>query len=784
MARFFQVPNFKRDDYQRPDQKWVCGRACDGKGCQFGPDGKGKCHTTGECRPVKNGDRWTCTRPDTHGGPCASGPLPNGECCNQIGPCQPVLSIRARRGRWVAGACALTLGFLLVLFGGSRRLQWVDPGPLSSAHALSNTRCNDCHTMPNGGEGMIVGALASARSPSSASCLKCHDLGAEPMSPHGFSDATLDRIHRSAPLSAMPASHSVVLAIARIAHPANASQECILCHQEHHGRNSSLTAFTNEKCQVCHQASFDSFSKGHPEFANYPFERRTRLIFDHAKHLQEHFSDKAVSAFAPKDCNACHVASSTGSFMLVRNFEQTCAACHAGQIEGEGRAGDKGIAFFRVPGLDAATLEAKGRPVGEWPSDADGPITPFMRLLLARDEDASAALKKLKGVDLTDLRDASEDRLAAAETLAWAVKSLFADLVTSGQQAMITRLGDVDPAAARNQLRAMTAQLPRDGLLAAQAAWFPSLFAEVANFRAGIRPVARAAPAAPAASAPAPHAAASSDGDLLDDKPATPAAAPAKPAGDDLLGDDTADAKKPAPPAPKPAAAAQKAGGDDLSGDDLASAPTPAAAPATKPKPTAVSPLKVDDAESWTLAGGWYRSSDNPTLYYRPVGHADAFLTLWIAAAGRLSGGPSAGVAQPLFAALGDPKAPGLCMKCHSVDEAHGSEVRLVNWNAEIPRSDDHTITKFNHAAHFSLLNQTGCQTCHQMKMQSAYLASFDGNLDPGHFESNFGIVPKAACAACHNDKIAGESCQLCHTYHTGEFVAKASTTGPMRAVN
>jgi len=782
MARFFQIPNFKRDDYQRPDQKWVCGRACDGKGCQFGPDGKGRCHTTGECRPVRNGDRWTCTRPESKGGLCANGPLPNGECCNQIGPCQPVLSLRARRGRWVAGAGALTLGLLLVLLGGSHRLQWVDPGPLSSAHALSNTRCNDCHTAPNWSDGMLVGALTSARSPSSASCLKCHDLGPRPLSPHGFSNATLDRIHKSARLSAMPASHSVVLAIARISHPSNALKECILCHQEHHGRSSSLTAFTDERCQVCHQASFDSFSKGHPEFANYPFKRRTRLIFDHAKHLQEHFSDKAVAAFAPKDCNACHVASSNGSFMLVRTFEQSCAACHAGQIEGEGRAGDKGIAFFRVPGLDAASLEAKGRPVGDWPADADGPVTPFMRLLLAHDAAASAALRKLSGADLTDLRNADEDRLAAAETLAWAVKSLFADLVTSGQEAIITRLGEIDPAAARIELRGMTAQLPRDGLLSAQAAWFPSLFTEVANRRAGIKPVSKAPAPAPLASAPTPHSAAPSESNLLGDKPASAAAAPGKSTRDDILGDDTAEAKKAS--APKAPAAAPKASGDDLSGDDLASAPTTAPAAPVKPVPAPVSPLKVDDAESWTLAGGWYRSSDNPTLYYRPVGHADPFLSLWLTAAGQLIGGQHAAVAQPLFAALGDPKAPGLCMKCHSIDQAPGSEATLVNWNPQVPRAVDHAITKFNHAAHFSLLDQKGCQTCHQMKPQAAYLAAFKGNIDPSHFESNFAVVSKAACAACHNDKIAGESCQLCHTYHTGEFVAKASTTGPMRPID
>jgi hypothetical protein len=224
-------------------------------------------------------------------------------------------------------------------------------------------------------------------------------------------------------------------------------------------------------------------------------------------------------------------------------------------------------------------------------------------------------------------------------------------------------------------------------------------------------------------------------------------------------------------------------GGNDLGEDDLASAPTSVPTAPAKPMPHVVSPLKVDDAESWMLAGGWYKSSDNPTLYYRPVGHADPFLSLWLTAAGKLSEGPRAGVARSLFATLGDPKAPGLCMKCHSVDEAPAGGARIVNWNAESPRAVDHMITKFNHAAHFNLLDQKGCQTCHQMKTQSAYLAAFDRNLDPTHFESNFGKVSKATCAACHNDKVAGESCLLCHIYHTGEFVAKASTTGPMRPV-
>lgn len=785
MARFFQVPNFRKDEYQRPEQKWVCGRACDGRGCPFGPTPSGACRTTGECSPVKEGDRWTCTRPDTHGGVCPEGPLPGGECCHQIGPCQPVLSLRARRGRWVAAAAIFTTGLLLVLVGGSGRRRSIDPGPLTSAHALSNTRCGDCHTSM--GTERDAGFIGAHR-PASSACLQCHTLGDHPLAPHGFDGATLASAHRRADRAAAGSAHLAVLTFAKLAHQFGADDaECTTCHKEHHGRGASLISFTNEQCQVCHQATFATFSKGHPDFGDYPFRRRSRIVFDHAKHMQVHFAEEAVAGLAPTGCNACHIPSATGSFMVVKGFEQACAACHAAQIEGEGRAGDKGIAFFRVPGLDAATLASKGHIVGDWPADADGRITPFTRLLLARDPAAMSALRTLGDGDLSDLRGAPEERLAAAEALAWSLKSLFADLVTNGQVTLMARLGETDPGADRSRLRTMTAQIPRDGLMAAQAAWFPNLFTEVANFRAGIRlaPAGANAPnpaAAPAVAAKPAGTAAAGD-DLLAETPAPgPAAkaAPAKPAGNDLLGDDLAAAPNPAAKAQQSAPAPTKASSDDLGGDDLAAAPKPPDKPPARAAPI-VGPLKMNDPESWAVAGGWYRSPDNYTLYYRPSGHADLFLTIWLNFAVQLSGNARDPAAQPLFVALSDPKGPGLCMKCHSVDSAHGDAGRMVNWHASAPALGTHGITRFNHAIHFSLLSQRGCQTCHQLRPEGAYLASFEGNLDPGRFESNFASISKSACAGCHNAKEAPQNCQLCHNYHTGEIGTKIAEVGPMK---
>lgn len=84
--------------------------------------------------------------------------------------------------------------------------------------------------------------------------------------------------------------------------------------------------------------------------------------------------------------------------MLVQEFQQTCAACHAGQIKGEGSP-SKGLAFFSVPELDVDTLESKGHRIGEWPhtGQSGDKVTPFMELLLGTDASLRAAMEKLRG---------------------------------------------------------------------------------------------------------------------------------------------------------------------------------------------------------------------------------------------------------------------------------------------------------------------------------------------------------------------------------------------------
>ena len=140
---------------------------------------------------------------------------------------------------------------------------------------------------------------------------------------------------------------------------------CGTCHQEHQGAGFDLRTITNEQCQSCHALKFDHFDKDHPEFSNYPFETRTRIVFDHAGHFGKHYPEtakKEPDKRIPETCSSCHDSRGDKRIMAVAPFEKTCASCHADQITGKQRvSGPKGIAFLALPGLDLETLEKQER---------------------------------------------------------------------------------------------------------------------------------------------------------------------------------------------------------------------------------------------------------------------------------------------------------------------------------------------------------------------------------------------------------------------------------------
>jgi hypothetical protein len=372
-------------------------------------------------------------------------------------------------------------------------------------------------------------------------------------------------------------------------------------------------------------------------------------------------------------------------------------------------------------------------------------------------------LDQLHGVDLVDLSKATPDQLAAAEQFAWGVKNLLFHLVVDGQAYLRTELKD--------QIVPAGLEIPRSAVLAAQREWMPHLLEEVTNHNNGIKPplpnIARSTPTP----APAEKPTSSSDQSLLGGDDLTPAATPTptpSPAGAeaDLLGAGSADDLTAATPTPTPAA---KANDDLTSGDggDLVAGGTAAPTASSTPTPA----VEPKSAEEWVAAGGWFRPQDSFTLYYRPVGHADPFLVAWLDVAAKLASRPAPAAASTIFRAIADPQAAGVCMKCHTVDTGAATQ---VNWlpSEALPRPGG--FTTFRHTTHLSLFGNTACETCHSINPKADYAKYFSGatgvlaDRDATHFESNFVPLSKAACVQCHQPKIAGDSCLLCHRYHAG----------------
>jgi hypothetical protein len=683
---------------------------------------------------------------------------------------------------------ALTSGALLVLFSAGFYRSWMSPGELTAAHAFSAAQCSDCHSLDRKNHPPIASFnFAKNRDlADSGLCLTCHALGDHPLNPHGLGPNALAETNRKAKTANAVPGGLALLRVSRSFNGINSSTgggACSICHQEHHGHDFDLKHLSNAQCQTCHSVQFKSFENGHPEFASYPYTRRTRIFFDHSSHLKQHFTE--MKDKAPSSCQDCHTPDPSGRLMEVKKFETTCAACHSSQIRGEGMT-VKGIAFFTIPGIDVDALTEKGISLGDWPKLADGKITPFMELLLNRRPETRDAMQKLRGVDLLDLAKATPEQTAAVEQLAWGVKSLLFNLVTAGQGYLLQEMKVELSAAGAAMAAGLVGQMSHAALLTAQKDWMPNLLREIPNYRKGIKPPRPERPKSAPSPSPAKSAQKKPVGDqsLLGGEDLTsssgPGASPGKSgaaaASDDLLlGGQNQTTPSPAPK--RDSKTTDLSGSGDLlepspEKTKAATEPTPAATEPSAPPPTV-------SAEDWMMAGGWYRPPDSYTLFYRPSGHGDAFIKAWLTVAAQLTRGPDQESARAVFADLADAHTPGVCMKCHTVDETR--EAITINWQPAHPEPHMHSFTNFKHTAHFSILGDKGCQKCHTLNPQADYAKYFTSDLrsqadhDPARFQSSFNSLSKQVCIECHKPQIAGDSCLLCHQYHTGTFVTEVA---------
>ena len=475
--------------YERPNQPWVCGLADTGHSCPAGPTAHGRCPAMAECAPIRQGDRWECNRSDLRGGPCECGPTPDG-VCGRVLKCHPTRSLRGVRGRFVRACALLTAGAAILCLSASWRDRAIAPGPLAQQHAQLMSRsgsaanCAACHAAATQGPAGWITSLVVHRDDTptqSQLCMKCHShtISSElAMTAHNVpTDALQQLTNREIRLASKTSQVGAPDAVADSTPSLAASSKlqdsiaCAACHREHHGAQVDLTAMNNATCQSCHQQRFESFATDHPDFGIWPYERRTRIAFNHASHHDKHFAEKKQSF----SCATCHTSDATGKMQLTGSYEATCATCHDEKIS---TSVARGVPMFALPTMDIAALRSAGLQIGAWPKgatgDFDGRFPPVMKLLLAADPAAGQALTTLGAdFDFQDVDPKDRGQLEACAALATATVKLCDDLAAAPDVTVRVRLQTVlGRELKESEVRLLTGGLSADTLRSAVANWF------------------------------------------------------------------------------------------------------------------------------------------------------------------------------------------------------------------------------------------------------------------------------------------------------------------------
>lgn len=440
MKKPLQETSWKKSQYEQPHRNWVCGLSNLGLPCSHGPDSKGGCPLVGQCTPAKKGDEFVCCRSDELGGPCTLEPFSESICQKKIARCQPKQSWMQLRKRIVLCTVALALGFCLLIYGKSSPTEIMSPGLLSFAHGDLNSKCAECHTAAEGGILNWSAAIVDTKiaMADSEKCLSCHvEIGGSPFNAHGMTVSHLEEITKQF------LSKSGTKRIDRAAE--NLSLTCSRCHHEHQGQKFDIAKIADSQCQLCHQKQFNSFSHGHPEFVDFPYESRSKIYFDHSRHYGLYFEESEFrrlmpSGVAPKSCLSCHHQDASGQFMQTKKYETMCASCHDEEILDQQFAG---IPLFALPSFTHKDLPDDSE-VKNWPNTSQSStlefMPAFMSHLLSRDADFQSAKKALGEQHFSKLLITAESSdLKDVESYLNSIRSLVEEVSKNGDAALESR---------------------------------------------------------------------------------------------------------------------------------------------------------------------------------------------------------------------------------------------------------------------------------------------------------------------------------------------------------
>lgn len=416
--------SMEHNSYRRPDREWKCGAGASGHGCPLGPDYRGRCGAskTNQCHPKRTLKWW--------------------------------------RGYLPVAFASITIMIIVVGWSTQSYREWIAPGPLSLAHAqlLANPqdphRCAACHDdsfekksdqVTSNSDSLLQQHSQTAR------CTVCHAKelpGLVNNTPHDLEKPNIERLTQLVSTTRINSEKPFVLkwlSAAGVNGPIDWQQHqlaCSDCHVEHQGANHDLKMISSGRCQACHQEQFQSFSKGHPEFTDYPKSAPSEIAFDHARHRDLHFG-KSSTTF---DCKTCHVDSTqkgrVGQVFRSLSFDAACASCHKAPLSSSLQ---DGIVLFQVPSLNANAMSQEGSQLQDWPQAAsqyqEGKIPPLMLLMLAADSknrDWIAKLPKDGKIEGLDIKNPN-DRQVLTE-LANATRQLLYQIAQGGQTEVIRRL--------------------------------------------------------------------------------------------------------------------------------------------------------------------------------------------------------------------------------------------------------------------------------------------------------------------------------------------------------